>query len=103
MTVVLALPCLALLVMSWTIWRCVVRRTKPSSAPLEGLSGVAVIFLLMTANSALNFNGRVVFTSSVRGGPLAPFEWIAADVMLLYLFIAGACSGAAFLLWFQRR
>ncbi len=101
--IILAIPGLAVLVLLWTIWRCVIRRPTPSSAPLERLCGVAVIFLLMAASSALNFSDRVAFTSSVRGGPLAPFEWIAAGGMLFYLFIAGAFSGAAFLLWFQRR
>jgi hypothetical protein len=101
--IILAIPGLALLVLLWTIWRCVVRRPRPSSAPLERSGGVAVIFLLMAAGSALNFSDRVAFISSTRGGPLAPFEWIAAGGMLIYLFIAGAFSGTAFLLWFQRR
>jgi hypothetical protein len=101
--IILAIPGSAVLVFLWTIWRCVIRRPRPSSAPLEGLFGVAAIFLLWAASSALNFSDRVSFTSSVRGGPLASFEWIAAGGMLVYLFVAGAFSGAAFLLWFQRR
>jgi hypothetical protein len=101
--VVLAIPCLGLLVLLWTMWRCVIRRPRPSSAPLEQSCGVAVIFLLMAASSALSFSDRVAFTSSVRGGPLASFEWIPAGTMVACLFVAGALSGAAFLLWFQRR
>ena len=103
LTIILAIPGLALLVLLWTMWRCVVRRPRPSSAPLEGPCGFAVIFSLMAASSALGFSDRVAFTSSIRGGPLAPFEWIAAGNMLFYLFLAGAFSGAAFVLWFQRR
>jgi hypothetical protein len=57
----------------------------------------------MAASSALSFSDRVAFTSSVRGGPLMSFEWIPAGAMVSYLFVAGAFSGAAFLLWFQRR
>jgi hypothetical protein len=101
--IILAIPGLAVLVLLWTIWRCVIRRPRPSSAPLEGLFGIAAIFLLWAASSALNFSDRVAFTSSIRGGPLASFEWIPAGGMLVYLFVGGAFSGAAFLLWFQRR
>jgi len=100
---ILAIPGLALLVLLWTIWRCVVRRPRPSSAPLERSCGVAVIFLLLAVSSALNFSDRVAFTSSVRGGSLAPYEWIAAGGMLFNLFLAGAFFGVAGLLWFQRR
>jgi hypothetical protein len=101
--IILAIPGLALLVLLWTIWRCVIRRPRPSSAALERSCGVAVIFLLMAASSTLNFTDRVAFTSSVRGGPLAPFEWIVAGSLLFYLFLSGTFSGAAFLLWLQRR
>jgi hypothetical protein len=61
------------------------------------------LFLLMAANSALIFGDRVVFASSVRGGPLAPFEWVSPSVMAFYLFYSGGFSGAAWMLWFQRR
>ena len=101
--VILAIPGLAVLVFLWTIWRRVIRQPRPSSSPLERLFGVAAIFLLWAASSALNFSDRVAFTSSSRGGPLASFEWIAAGGTLVCLFVAGAFSGAAFLLWFQRR
>jgi len=101
--VILAIPCLGLLVLLWTIWRCVIGRPRPSSAPLEQSCGVAVIFLLMAASSALSFSGRVAFTSSVRGGPLASFEWIPAGVMVFSVLIAGGFFGVAGLLWFQRR
>ena len=99
----LAIPCLGVLVLLWTIWRCVIRRPKPLSAPLEKASGGTIIFALIAASSAINFTDRVAFSSSVHGGPLKSFEWIPVGAMASFLFAAGAFSGAAFLLWFRRR
>jgi hypothetical protein len=73
------------------------------NAPFEKSCAGAVVFALMAASSALTFSDRVAFISSVRDGPLAPFEWIAAGVMVFYLFLAGGFSGAALLLWSQSR
>src|SRR5579872_4791882 len=56
--IILAIPGLAVLVLLWTIWRCAIRQPRPSSAPLERLFGVAAIFLLWAASSALNFTDR---------------------------------------------
>jgi|SRR5579864_3147611 len=102
-TVILAIPCLGVLVLLWTAWRCVIRRPRPSTAPVEIACAGAIFFALTAASSALSFSDRVTFTSSVRRGPLASFEWIPVGTMVAYLFAAGACSGAAFSLWFQRR
>jgi hypothetical protein len=72
---------------------------QPLTASIELPCGFAAYFLLMAANSALILGDRVVFASSVRGGPLAPFERISPGVMAFYLFFSGAAS----VLWFQRR
>jgi hypothetical protein len=101
--VILAIPCLGLLVLLWTIWRCVIHRPRPSSVPLEQSCGVAVIFMLMAASSALTFRDCVAFISSVRGGPLASFEWIPAGVMVFSVLIACGFFGVTGFLWFQRR
>jgi hypothetical protein len=99
----LAIPSLGLFIIGWTIWRCGLRRPKPPTASIELPCGFAACFLLMAANSALIFGDRVVFASSVRGGPLAPFAWISPGVMAFYLFVSGSFSGAACVLGFQRR
>jgi Zn-dependent protease with chaperone function len=45
----------------------------------------------------------VAFSSSVRGGSLASFEWIPLGILLVYLFVAGVLFGGALLLWSQGR
>jgi hypothetical protein len=99
----LAISGLMLFIMLWTIWRGFLCRPRPSKAPLELLCGLGAFLLLMAANSALNFRDRVVFASSARGGPLMPFEWIPAGLMMYFVFFAGGCFGVAASLWFQRR
>jgi hypothetical protein len=98
----LAISGLMLFIILWTIWRGFLRRPRPSKAPLELLCGLGAFLLLMAANSALNFRDRVVFASSARGGPLMPFEWIPAGLMMYFVFFAGGCFGVAASLWFQR-
>jgi hypothetical protein len=44
-----------------------------------------------------------VSPSSVRGGPLASFEWIPLGILLVYLFVAGVLFGGALSLWSQGR
>jgi hypothetical protein len=100
--VILAIPILGLLVVLWTIWRCVLRRPRPSTAPIEASCGIAVLWLLMAASAALNFSDRVVLVSSVRGGPAAWFEWIPGCVMVIYVFFAGGFFGAAALQGYRR-
>jgi len=99
----LAIPCLGLSIIVWTVWRCVLRRPRPVTAAIEIPGGLAAIFLLLAANSALIFADRTVFASSRRGGPLTPSGWIYPGVVAFYLFLAGAFCGAAIVLWFQRR
>jgi hypothetical protein len=43
------------------------------------------------------------FSSSVRGGSLASFEWIPLGILLVYLFVAGVLFGGALSLWSQGR
>jgi hypothetical protein len=93
--IILAIPILSLLVVLWTIWRCVLRRPRPSTAPIELSCGVAVVWLLMAASAALSFSDRVVLVSFVRGGPAAWFEWIPGCAMVFYVFLAGGFFGAA--------
>jgi hypothetical protein len=45
----------------------------------------------------------VAFSSSVRGGPLASFEWIPLGILLVFLFVAGVIFGGALSLWSGER
>jgi Zn-dependent protease with chaperone function len=101
--VILAIPCLGLLVLLWLIWRSKVRRLTPSSAPIEQLCGVAVIFLLLAASSALSLSDRVAFFSSRRGGSPVWFEWEPLGSLLVWLFVAGIFFGGALSLWSRDR
>jgi Zn-dependent protease with chaperone function len=45
----------------------------------------------------------VAFSSSVRGGSLASFEWIPLGSLLVWLFVAGIFFGGALSLWSRDR